>query len=147
MNCVFHDTPCIKSGEGWDECKNCIQTRDLSNENNVNRVLCAVAGIREKDTKTYGSRKNSKPKWLREIQKKDPYFDIPGGVRDHIRYMDEAVISEPYNVSPEGIKDLQEMCIKYGLNFWIDGDSAHFPGKTLSITIEKKQKEDNQRDE
>lgn len=68
---------------------------------------------------------------------------------DHSGYMisesGEAVeyTMEPYYIWKEDLSDLLEWSKKEGFNFYIDGKSPHFPGRTVMIHIIKNLSLDN----
>jgi hypothetical protein len=56
------------------------------------------------------------------------WFDHPGWVGD-------ALVSEPYRLTPQGVSALVNFCEQTGTMFTITGASHHFPTATLRIAI------------
>ena len=84
---------------------------------------------------------DEKPAWYiieKELRMKlDMEMFIP--CIDHIKFgrseNEVTLISEPYDISMENIKELIKFCELRGLQFTIWGDSIHSPGNTFEICI------------
>ena len=50
----------------------------------------------------------------------------------------EALISEPYAIGTEDIKEIVKFCEEHSLNVTIDGKSSHNPGACFRITFWKR---------
>jgi len=46
-----------------------------------------------------------------------------------------ALISEPYHMNPESVKEMLRLCEDFNLDFLIDGKSTHNPGRCFRITL------------
>jgi len=73
------------------------------------------------------------PRWFKKISEKTIYPHIPCG--DHLKWTKEEVWSEPYLVSQKDIESLINFCKAFNLEFYITGESQHFPGHTFRIVI------------
>ena len=88
------------------------------------------------------------PRWVKKVfNKRGLGFEMThSSWRDHIGYCGELLVSEPYGLPSEYVRDLVEFCDKHGLDFQIDATSQHFPTQTLAIFVwPKEQEADNQR--
>jgi len=47
----------------------------------------------------------------------------------------KAVMTEPYGLGMREMKELVNFCEEHGLDFSIDGESTHFPGRTFRVLI------------
>lgn len=64
---------------------------------------------------------------------------IPHGPFDHWKIDDNGdLISEPYSVNYADLKKLIKRCDEVGVEFFITGNSQHYPGKTLKIHFYQK---------
>lgn len=76
------------------------------------------------------------PQWYCDTLMKE-FVNIP--CMDHARVVkfenggSPQIISEPYNSTMADMKELIQFCEQRGLDFQIDGDSAHFPGRCYRI--------------
>jgi hypothetical protein len=102
------------------------------------RYLCAVAGQREKHKKDYGSRARENPIWFETLIEK--YKGVTGieCCFDHKRVWENTVISEPYDLHIEDFRKLIKFCDDNNLSFIVDGNAAHFPGRTFRIILARK---------
>ncbi len=138
MKCIFNDELCVRGGFSHDDCRKCRLAPDMIAHGDIEyRCLCAVGGQREKQTKYYGSSERKKPRWLKDIIKKNDGLGDFIPCTDHRRYLDSLVINEPYNIHMSDVKKLIKYCEENDLSFTIDGDSAHFPGGCFRILITK----------
>lgn len=139
MKCVFKDSNCIKSG-GHDDCRNCrnVPEMELPEDPIEFRVLCSIAGKRDKLKAEYGSVLSKVPQWVKTLSKRNNGMGDGIPCTDHRRYLGEKVINEPYNISMDEVKDLIIYCESNNLTFRIDGDSAHLPGRCIRIIMSKK---------
>lgn len=138
MKCHFEDIECIHPDDSHDVCRRCSKVPDMGEVHSVTemRLLCSVAGKRDKQIKWYGNKHGNIPKWLEDLQKNN-IFNIP--CTDHMRHLGDVVINEPYDVHMEDMRQLIDFCDKQGLTFTVDGDSAHFPGRCFRICIVHKE--------
>jgi len=71
---------------------------------------------------------------------------LAGGWLDHLSMEEQLVaediqvvlISEPYHMGLEDIKEMFRLCEDYNLNVVIDGKSTHNPGRCFRISLWKK---------
>lgn len=86
------------------------------------------------------------PRWAKRILNEHGCDALMkhGSWRDHIGYCGEYLISEPYGLVSEYVRDLVEFCDKYGLDFEIDACSQHYPTQTLVVFVWPKEEADNQ---
>lgn len=64
---------------------------------------------------------------------------IPSRPFDHWKIDDNGdLISEPYSVNYDDLKKLIKRCDEVGVEFFITGNSQHYPGKTLKIHFYQK---------
>ncbi len=47
----------------------------------------------------------------------------------------EAFVSEPFGLTPEGLKSIQQFAAQLGLRWHVDGNSWWHPGRTIRITF------------
>jgi len=106
----------------------------------------------EKDELVPAVRKHRLPLWLKDRLKagtglkrdsdvmhafQSKFAD--GGWLDHwgtaVYGEDEMLVSEPYGLTGYGVACLREFCTRFGLEFRIDAESRHYPGKTLRIIV------------
>lgn len=138
MKCIFTDSLCVRGGDSHDDCRRCRNVPAMSNHSDLeNRYLCAIAGMREKETKYHGSISRKPPAWLTAIIKKNRGMGDYIPCTDHRRYLNTLVINEPYNAHMEDMRALIKFCDENGLSFRIDGESAHFPGRCFRILMTK----------
>ncbi len=142
MKCIFKDELCQTTeqpgGRTHDDCRNCKNVPNMvcgEEDDLESKYLCAVAGQRERQKKYYGSFDAKTPAWFDKLLRTE-LEQLP--CADHIRYLKNSVISEPYSVCQEEIEKLIKYCKKHNLEFIIDGDAAWFPGRTFRIQIFKK---------
>jgi len=57
---------------------------------------------------------------------------------DHPTYDGDTFISEPYSFGEDAARNLLTFCDLKGLTFTVRGDSWHFPGRTLRVSVTKK---------
>lgn len=138
MKCLFYkDIICCHPDTNHDVCRHCEHVPDMDRVHSVTemRLLRAISGKRDDYPDRYGSISSDEPEWIEDLLKKR-IFNIP--CMDHRRYLDNMLISEPYDVHMGEMRELIEFCDEHGLTFTIDGDSAHFPGRCFRILIVKK---------
>ncbi len=77
------------------------------------------------------------PRWVREINRKlgNQYLLTQTDWRDHVGYCGEVLISEPYGLTPAGVRELVAFCDRHGLTFEIDACSQHLPTNTLAVLV------------
>jgi len=79
-----------------------------------------------------------KPIWYIIEKELREYINIP--CIDHIKFgrneEEIVLVSEPYDISMNEIKELIKFCEVRGLEFTIWGDSIHYPGNTFGICID-----------
>jgi hypothetical protein len=142
MKCLFKDIMCISSNNSYDDCRGCQNVPEMSLGTELERgYLCAIAGQREKEKEYFGDPGlGNDPKWFTELLKK--YEGKMGieGCFDHIRTLEQAIISEPYDLPMEEFIKLIKFCDENGLRFTVDGKSAHYPGRCFRIVISKQTK-------
>ncbi len=86
------------------------------------------------------------PRWVKRVFNKHGLgFEMThSSWRDHIGYCGDILISEPYGLTSDDVRELVEFCNKHGLDFDIDACSQHYPTQTLAIFVWPKEKADNQ---
>ena len=63
-------------------------------------------------------------------------YGIPDKYRfDHVQYNGEELISEPYSIGMDALKELINKCEEEKLSFDITGRSYWYPGETLRIVF------------
>lgn len=82
------------------------------------------------------------PEWYCDTLMKE-FVNIP--CMDHGRVVKyngtSIIISEPYNSTMSDMKELIKFCEQRSLDFIIDGDSAHFPGRCYRIIFRENKEE------
>ena len=110
----------------------------------VGSVCCVTAGCaggHQHDglalTRLTSKRPEPVPRWVRKINRKigKQYLLTQTDWRDHIGYCGEVLISEPYGLTPEGVRELVAFCDRHGLDFEIDACSQHFPTNVLAVLV------------
>ncbi len=143
--CIFTQKNCE---DDHDKCRSCNEVPVMNSKAGFNtdtlledRILCAIAGRRNKNKEEYGSYSHAGmpfkklPAWFEKIIN-NKHYEFP--CYDHVRYYSkDSIILEPYNVSMNEIYELINICKENNLSFCVDGNSAHFPAKTFRIVIKK----------
>ncbi len=114
----------------------------------VAEVLCVVPNCKYKEhrhasplslRRLVSKKSRPAPRWAKKILNEhgcDTLMTHSGsGWNDHLGYCGEYLISEPYGLTSDSVRDLVEFCDKYGLDFEIDACSQHFPTQTLAIFV------------
>jgi hypothetical protein len=81
---------------------------------------------------------HKEPKWLRKLvdERGNPWsYHIFGDCVDHVKFMGDMILLEPYAVDISDMESLVKTCRQNNLYFTISGKSFHFPGRTTSIRI------------
>jgi hypothetical protein len=106
------------------------------------------------------------PSWFVEAMKKlapEPHWwelELPGGDGessimafqdlefwdsswfDHVGWVDECLVAEPYGIGAEGVAAIEKFCAQTGTVYRMSGSSYHYPTATLRIEIYPKPKQE-----
>lgn len=87
-----------------------------------------------------GKRVGRYPQWWKRL------FDDPLDASVWRRWLDhagsfiaedgtEVLMSEPYNLDPDAVRDLLAFCDQHDLDFHIDGLTQHYPTRTFRVRV------------
>lgn len=100
----------------------------------------AISPDLEREFQEIYGRKRKAWSWQWLVRKKQNAYDaprLPGS--DHEVYRESggkrSIVSQPYHMDWDAIRSLVEVCEEHGLRFDIDGTSAYFPGRTMTVII------------
>jgi hypothetical protein len=110
----------------------------------VREVRCVTPDCRERHERggialmrLVSKRAEPVPRWVKKINREigSQYLLTQTDWRDHLGYCGEVLISEPYGLTPAGVRELVEFCDRHRLDFQIGACSQHLPTNTLAILV------------
>jgi hypothetical protein len=82
-----------------------------------------------------GLRPGRTPAWFRKIIDRDFDGHFNADWFDHHAQDGEALISEPYGLCHDDLREILAFADKYALNVSISATSHHFPTRTVSVAL------------
>ncbi len=130
----------------WEVLSKIQQLIEKEGFDTTERVMASVLRyIFEKEEGEYYQRVNSA--FYKKMMVSSEYLGLPkinGKFKDHYYGLknretgEQFIILQPYGITFMELKSLIEQCDENGLEFNIEANSSHFPGRTIKIIIKRR---------